>query len=717
MRRGGARRGAARGATADGREWWRGLDGDDVISLEPLCELAYEPFSLPASGGEAAGASVDAYNYFDGKILSCYLISSGNFVHPVSRRPLARAECERLDTYMQLHGLGNAGVTHVFDLKADTSGGRMPLVPRARACPAPASSSASRVRAHQEPACWPACGPRSSREPLDGADNSQQHVQALQREASDILQSLFSASTFARTRSRRPGLADPPRAQGAGGTGNADRESGWTVIDDDEEMAVAMSRQTEEQNWPALPAAPERPAAADPPPAQDWAAAGAHAAGGDEDAGDGPDATGIHAAARPPQPRWPQTDPGMPTTRADVLAPVVDVACVRGGVAGSKEGGGFWSKGAWEALEAAGCSGAGALVALERQMGGVAQDPRFSSEIAWVDSQVEGRVGAAHSAASLAALGFSVVRIVALFRQDLEAEFVSSVVSSARQHRASLGWSVWQVPEGERNGGLYYAWNSLSGHSCWSLPDALHQVDQGDVRRTEETAGWGGERVVGGCRTRMTWAALGPDAMCLAAKVGGGARTHQTAFLDSLAAAMRGRAQASTSSPASASGAQDQHLEAALVEAARNLGLGAHRRAREDAGGHTEQGLVQGVQDIGEGQVLQVLACREVQECGSLRMHPTCGEETESETQARAAAYPLLLVSVKRLVRTPRPRISPPAGVHEGSVVVSLESPPGGHPDLARRLALARRHWVLPVPTHTRVDTCMHMQRAREQTC
>ena len=113
-------------------------------------------------GGEAAGASVDAYNYFDGKILSCYLISSGNFVHPVSRRPLARAECERLDTYMQLHGLCNAGVTHVFDLKADTSGGRMPLVPRARACPAPASSSASRVRAYQEPACWPACGPRGA---------------------------------------------------------------------------------------------------------------------------------------------------------------------------------------------------------------------------------------------------------------------------------------------------------------------------------------------------------------------------------------------------------------------------------------------------------------------------------------------------------------------------------------------------------------------------
>jgi hypothetical protein len=121
------RRGARRGG-----EWWRGLDGDDVISLEPLCELAYEPFSLPAGGSEApGGARVDAYNYFDGKILSRYLISSGNFVHPVSRRPLSRDECERLDSYMQLHSLGNACVTHVFDLKADTSGGwNAPLVAR-----------------------------------------------------------------------------------------------------------------------------------------------------------------------------------------------------------------------------------------------------------------------------------------------------------------------------------------------------------------------------------------------------------------------------------------------------------------------------------------------------------------------------------------------------------------------------------------------------------
>ena len=38
--RGGGRRSAA------GSEWWQNLDGDDVISLEPLCELTYEVLVL-----------------------------------------------------------------------------------------------------------------------------------------------------------------------------------------------------------------------------------------------------------------------------------------------------------------------------------------------------------------------------------------------------------------------------------------------------------------------------------------------------------------------------------------------------------------------------------------------------------------------------------------------------------------------------------------------
>ena len=166
------------------------------------------------------GASVDAYNYFDGKILSHYLISSGNFSHPVSRRPLSRNECEALDEYMSRHKLGDAGVTHVFDLKSDTS------------------------------------------------DKSRHHLEALQREASDILQSLFS-STSTSLRLYQPsasrggvGLVGAQVSGLAGSGGPLLGDGGWTIIDDDEQMSGDMSRQIqeiEEQMWPALPPAPQRP--------------------------------------------------------------------------------------------------------------------------------------------------------------------------------------------------------------------------------------------------------------------------------------------------------------------------------------------------------------------------------------------------------------------------------------------------------------------------
>jgi hypothetical protein len=31
-----------------GKKWWKVLKEDDLISLEPLSSLAYEPFNLPA---------------------------------------------------------------------------------------------------------------------------------------------------------------------------------------------------------------------------------------------------------------------------------------------------------------------------------------------------------------------------------------------------------------------------------------------------------------------------------------------------------------------------------------------------------------------------------------------------------------------------------------------------------------------------------------------
>ena len=87
--------------------WWRRLTECDPISLEPLNRLRFPPFEL---GTDATHAT-----YFDGRMLANYLVSTGSFLHPISRRDLTREECVRLDDYLRQHRLGNAGVLHAFD--------------------------------------------------------------------------------------------------------------------------------------------------------------------------------------------------------------------------------------------------------------------------------------------------------------------------------------------------------------------------------------------------------------------------------------------------------------------------------------------------------------------------------------------------------------------------------------------------------------------------
>ena len=74
--RSGAKKPRARKKSPGTKKWWRALDDDDPISLEPLRQLSYEPFEL------IADESVTYY--FDGRVLASYLISSSNFVHPVA---------------------------------------------------------------------------------------------------------------------------------------------------------------------------------------------------------------------------------------------------------------------------------------------------------------------------------------------------------------------------------------------------------------------------------------------------------------------------------------------------------------------------------------------------------------------------------------------------------------------------------------------------------
>lgn len=78
----------------------------DPISLEPLSTLSYPPFRL--------WAGADVWYGFDGRVLANYLVSTGVFLHPISRRPLRLADCVALDGYTRAHGLGDAHMERAF---------------------------------------------------------------------------------------------------------------------------------------------------------------------------------------------------------------------------------------------------------------------------------------------------------------------------------------------------------------------------------------------------------------------------------------------------------------------------------------------------------------------------------------------------------------------------------------------------------------------------
>ena len=88
--------------------WWRKLTDCDPISLEPLRRLRVPPFNLVTDEQQRAC-------WFDGKLLANYLISSGSFLHPISRRSLTGDDCSQLDAHLVDHRLGKPGVKHAFD--------------------------------------------------------------------------------------------------------------------------------------------------------------------------------------------------------------------------------------------------------------------------------------------------------------------------------------------------------------------------------------------------------------------------------------------------------------------------------------------------------------------------------------------------------------------------------------------------------------------------
>ena len=89
--------------------WWASKLStvEDPISLEPLRTLRYPPFECRADPSLPHGTESD---WYDGRVLAMYLISTANFVHPVSRRELTRDECVDLDRYCVEHKLCAAHV-------------------------------------------------------------------------------------------------------------------------------------------------------------------------------------------------------------------------------------------------------------------------------------------------------------------------------------------------------------------------------------------------------------------------------------------------------------------------------------------------------------------------------------------------------------------------------------------------------------------------------
>jgi hypothetical protein len=85
--------------------WWRRLELDDPISLEPLNELDYPPFRLKLKGGSVGGKDE---HLFDGQVLAYFLVSTANFIDPLSREPLDRDDCRKLDDYLKQHGENRA---------------------------------------------------------------------------------------------------------------------------------------------------------------------------------------------------------------------------------------------------------------------------------------------------------------------------------------------------------------------------------------------------------------------------------------------------------------------------------------------------------------------------------------------------------------------------------------------------------------------------------
>ena len=99
-----------------GRKWWHALpvSEQDPISLEPLRRLRVEPFVIKEDGHDYR---------FDGRVLAAYLVSSQQFVNPLTRRELDLEICAKLDRHLDSTKCRAQSVARAWELRQQGASG------------------------------------------------------------------------------------------------------------------------------------------------------------------------------------------------------------------------------------------------------------------------------------------------------------------------------------------------------------------------------------------------------------------------------------------------------------------------------------------------------------------------------------------------------------------------------------------------------------------
>jgi ribosomal protein L44E len=248
------------GGNDDNRDdgWWRTANlGECPITLECFSTLGYPPFALYHPGKNTTTATTDVCTnrdgisaYFDGLALASYIVSRGVFQNPLTRIELTAEDCRRLDRYLEDHCYSSdaASTTTIF------RGSRVISVAEAFALRNSVSVETATMRS-------------DGRQSNNNNERDRERIQALQNTATAALAGLFVYGNDRRhpandITSQVPQLRNETsfllndwgfdltrRVEDTSAQGT----HGYTVIDDNEVIAIASQRHAYETVQEAFP--------------------------------------------------------------------------------------------------------------------------------------------------------------------------------------------------------------------------------------------------------------------------------------------------------------------------------------------------------------------------------------------------------------------------------------------------------------------------------